>query len=364
MQIINENLNESLTMDIYELAWHTIYQMEVQGKLTAKYNINNIYIYIKTLTEENRDFFHILLYNKEIAIGILLGYYILLKSKFVDKHDFQSGLSRILKIIKNFIDKYSTKGEIIYALKKLDTITNIVKNFIDIDKEIEIRFKELKETFLKGNPSIENAEDLSYIIWIICDSGIYGQIEKQDFLNIALNDRLYDLATMEYKSASIYSCALSNFVLRYSSELEKENYKVLYDRTRELEKALKAYAEEISNQKEEGVSNALISKLKLGIYNLENALEKLKTLDETRRINRNYKIILTMIVGLIIIFFNLPTTYQILLLTFLSSWILVQIFLFILLGYMLDSILEHKYGKKLISLILEFLKSIKSIKSH
>lgn len=363
LQIDNERSDNVPGMDIYDLSWYTIYQMEVQGKPSARYNITHIYSCLRALIEENKEFLHILLYDKELAVGVLLGYYVLLKSKSYDERYLQQELSRVLKVIKSYINEYATEGEILYALKKLDMITGIIREFIDVNNKIVTLFNELKDTLLRGSPRIEDAEDLSYVIWIIYETETYNKSKEQDMLKIVLDDRLYDLVTMDYKSVSIYGNAFSNFVLKGDLKLEGEVYNVLYERAEELIKTLKYYAEMFKQKNDEKVSTALVSKLNLGIYHLEKALQKLRTLDEVQRIKRKYDLYLVITIASIIAFINvLPVTYQVILPFLFSYRNIITIILSSVLIYKLDNLF---FKRKISKLISEFAKVLlKVVEQH
>ena len=112
---------DTLGMDIYDLSWYTLYLMEVHGKPSAMNNINSIDLLLKTLIEESNNFLHVLLYDKDIVVGVLLGHYILLKSRVYKEHYLRPRLFKVLKTIKSYIDEYRAHGEVLYVLKKLDT---------------------------------------------------------------------------------------------------------------------------------------------------------------------------------------------------------------------------------------------------
>lgn len=357
--IIDEisNGDDVLDKDIYDLAWYTLYLIEIHNKPFAKQNINNIYLILKTFTEEKSDLLHIILYDKEVAIGILLGCYILLRSGYNENH-INASLSKVLKVIKDHIDEYSAYGEILYVLKKLDTITDTIRKFINIDDRMRIRFNDLKDIILKGNLRIEDAENLLYIIWAIYETKAYDIAEDRDLLKTVVNDRLYDLIVIDQVSASIYANAVSSFILKHSLKFEKEIHDKLYERIEALYKMLKHYAEMLE-QKNENISKALISKIRLGIYNLEGALQKLKDLDEVQRIKRKYYLTLAILVAVMIIFINILPLMDKVLISFLISYLIsyrsiISSVLITVLAFIFDKIFEGKISKW----ILEFLKNI------
>lgn len=308
---IKENILDEvidIETDIYDLSWYTLYELEVKGRLLVRNNIDHIYSYLRTLSGMDDNLLRISLYNKEIAIGALLGYYVLLKSRFYDKEHLQKGLLQVLKIVKNYIDEYALKGEVLYTLKILDNITGAIKGEIgDINSKITELFSELRKTFLRGNPRVEEAEDLSYAIWAICESKLCTSIDQQDLLKTILDDRLYDLVTMDYISATIYANALSNFVLNCNGSLTKNrDYMIaIYKRVEELVKMLK----HIDDNKEIGY--AQIGKLKLGIYNIERALQELKTLDEVQQLKKKCERregILFIMIGALLLIIRFPSS--------------------------------------------------------
>jgi hypothetical protein len=190
----------------------------------------------------------------------------------------------------------------------LDNITGAIKGEIgDINSKITELFSELRKTFLRGNPRVEEAEDLSYAIWAICESKLCTSIDQQDLLKTILDDRLYDLVTMDYISATIYANALSNFVLNCNGSLTKNrDYMIaIYKRVEELVKMLK----HIDDNKEIGY--AQIGKLKLGIYNIERALQELKTLDEVQQLKKKCERregILFIMIGALLLIIRFPSS--------------------------------------------------------
>jgi len=304
------NLDEVLDIeaDIYDLSWYALYELEEKGRLFVRNNIHHIYSYLRTLSGMDDNLLRISLYNKEIAIGVLLGYYVLLKSKFYDKEDLQNGLLQVLKIVKNNIDEYALKGEVLYTLKMLDKITGAVKGEIgDINNKIMELFSKLRNTFLRGNPRVEEAEDLSYAIWAICESKVCTSIDQQELLKTILDDRLYDLVTMDYMSATIYANALSNFVLNcYGSLTKNKDYGIaIYKRVEEIEKMLK----NIDDKKESGY--AQIGKLKLGVYNIDRALRELEKLDEVQQLRKKcdrIEGILFIVIGVSLLIIGFPSS--------------------------------------------------------
>jgi hypothetical protein len=307
---IKENILDEvidIETDIYDLSWYTLYELEVKGRLLVRNNIDRIYSYLRTLSGMDDNLLRISLYNKEIAIGALLGYYVLLKSRFYDKEHLQKGLLRVLKIVKNYIDEYALKGEVLYTLKMLDNITGAIKREIgDINSKITELFSELRKTFLRGNPRVEEAEDLSYAIWAICESKLCTSIDQQDLLKTILDDRLYDLVTMDYISAAIYASALSSFVLNCGRSRTKDrDYMIaIYKRVKELVKMLK-------HVDDKEIGYAQIGKLKLGAYNSERALQKLKTLGKVQQLRKKCErregILFIMIGALLLIIIQFPS---------------------------------------------------------
>lgn len=352
MQVIDEVLDRSdiiLTTDIYDLSWYTLYLMEAYGKPSIMNNINNIGSILKTFVEENKEFLHMVLYDKELIVGILLGYYILLKSKFYNDYRVKLGLSKVLEAVKNYIDEYNTYGEVLYALKKLDAVTDIVREFIDIDSKIRILFNNLKDALLKDDLRIEHAEDLSYVIWLICENKAHSIVEKDDLMKAVLDDRLYNLVSMDYKSIAVYANALANFILRCKLKYEKEVYNVLCERSEEVYKTLEFYIKTLS-QPSEGVSRALIGKMRLGIHNLGKALQKLRDLNEAQKVKRKYGILSIALTLLVIIFIKFPTITH--MLQSIAPPIVVT--LISLLLSIIDDLFENRASKWL----LEVLKSV------
>jgi hypothetical protein len=277
-----------------------------------------------------------------------LGYYVLLKSKFYSERNLRQGLFRVLKVIKSYIDDYAAGGEVLYALKKLDTVTSLVKEFINVDDRIRGELSKLKDNLLKDSLRIEEAEDISYIIWVVCETAIYDKNEGKNLLEIILNDRLYNLVAVDYKSAPVYANALSNIILKCKFKIEGEIYNVLYERTEELTKVLEFYVKEF--KKEESIDMALMGKLKLGIYNLEKTLKKLGMLDEVRKTKRGYGISLIIsIASIIILLFALYMAPQVSLSFLVSNMHKIIIILFLI----LILIIEDVFGQ---SKILKFIK--------
>lgn len=150
----------------------------------------------------------------------------------------------------------------------------------------------------------------------ISEAKQYSKAEEKEALKILLDERLYNLTAMHHKSAAVYVNALSRFILNLDPKGERE---ALYGRIEELYKALKHYAEELEHANE-GVSAALIGKIKLGIYNLERTLRRLESQDEIQRLRRRYGLSLTTLIISITIFINLlPSWYQVII-PFISSY--------------------------------------------
>jgi len=363
-QVADERLGNVLSMDIYGLSWYTLYQMEVQGKPSAKYNVDNVYLYLRALMEEDRDVLHVALYDKEVAVGVLLGYYVLLKSKFYSERNLRQGLFRVLKVIKSYIDDYAAGGEVLYALKKLDTVTGLVKEFINVDDRIRGELSKLKDNLLKDSLRIEEAEDISYIIWVVCETAIYDKNGEKNLLEIILNDRLYNLVAVDYKSAPVYANALSNIILKCKFKIEEEIYDVLYEKTEELIKTLGFYVKEF--EKEENVDMALVGKLKLGVYNLEKALRKLGALDEVQRTKRKYGILLAITIASIIAFLlTLYVAPQVLLSFLFSNMSIIIGALLSILIIVVDSTLRKSKILELIKLLSNIIiNAISKVKSR
>ena len=356
VQVVKEAIdkNEStLTMDIYDLSWYTLYLMEVYGKPSITNNIIDISSILRTFIEENEEFLHMVLYDKELVVGILLGYYILLKSRFYDERDAKPGLSKVLEAVKSYIDEYDTYGEVLYALKKLDTVTYMVRKFIDIDRRIRILFDNSKDALLKGYLRIEHAEDLSYVIWLLCENKAFSIVAEEDLMEVVLDNRLYNLASMDHKSIAVYANALANFILKCKPKYEREVHSILHERGEETYKTLEFYIKALS-QTSEDVSKALICKIELGIHNLSKALQELRGLNEVQKVKRKYGILSAVLTLLIMVIVAFPG------ITYMLQNIITHVRLSIvavltsLLFYIIDDLFENKASKWL----LEVLKSV------
>jgi len=363
-QVVKEAIDRddgTLTMDIYDLSWYTLYLMEVYGRPSITNNIIDISSILRTLIEENEGFLHMVLYDKELIVGILLGYYILLKSRFYDDRDAKPGLSKVLEAVKSYIDEYDTYGEVLYALKKLDTVTDMVRKFIDIDGRIRILFGNSKDALLKGYLRIEHAEDLSYVIWLLCENKAFGIVAEKDLMKVVLDDRLYNLALMDHKSTAVYANALANFILKCKPKYKREVHNILHGRGEEIYKTLEFYIKALS-QTSEDVSKALISKIELGIHSLGKALQKLRGLNEVQKVKRKYGIlsaVSTLLIIVIVIFPEITYMLQNIPIRYFMEAVLAS--LASLLFYIIDNIFENKASKW----ILEVLKSVvKAFTSH
>lgn len=133
--------------------------------LWARLIVNSIALHLKTLTEGGSDFVHVLLYDKETALGVLLGYYILLRSGVYKEQHVRSRLSEVLKVIKNHVDEYRARGEVLYVLKRLDDEAGFVREFIDIEGKMSALLSGSKQLMLESDLCIEDAEDLLYAVW-------------------------------------------------------------------------------------------------------------------------------------------------------------------------------------------------------
>jgi len=363
MQVMNElldiidRIDVFSTIDIYDLSWYTLYLMEAYGKPSAMNNINNIDSMLKMSVEENKEFLHMVLYDKELIVGILLGYYILLKNKFYNDYSIKPSLSKVLEAVKNYIDEYNTYGEVLYALKKLDTVTDMVRKFIDIDSKIKILFNNSRDTLLRGDLRIEHAEDLSYVIWIICENKAFSIVGKDDLMKAVLDDRLYNLVSMDYKSIAVYANALANFILKSELKYEKDVYNILRERSEEVYKTLKFYIKTLSHS-DEGVSKALIGKMRLGIRYLDKALQRLKGLNKIQKVKRKYGILSAALTSSVIILIAFPTiTYILQSVTILGApinYTIISAAISLLLYIVDDIYLENRVSK----LLIEVLKSI------
>ena len=351
------------TTDIYDLSWYTLYLMEAYGKPSIMNNINNIGSMLKTFIEENKEFLQMVLYDKELIVGILLGYYILLKSKFYDDRRAKLGLSKVLEAVKNYIDEYNTYGEVLYALKKLDTVTDIVRKFIDVDSKIRILFNNSKDALLKGYLRIEHAEDLSYIIWLICENKAYNIVEEKDLTKVVLDDRLYNLISMDYKSIAVYANALASFILKCKPKHEKEVHNILRERSEEVYKTLEFYIKTLS-QPHEGVSKALIGKIGLGIHNLSKALRKLRDLNEAQKVKRKYGILSAVFTLSIIIIVAFPRIVFILQ-NITIHGIPISLPIVVVLISLFLSIIDNLFENRASKWLLEVLKSVlRALTSH
>jgi tetratricopeptide (TPR) repeat protein len=275
-----------LDADIYDLSWTAYYMLEVYGRPSVIGIVGKIDPVLISLVEESGEYLHAVLYNKEIAIGILLGYYVLLKTKHYDARTIQSQLSKVLGIVKNYVDEYGVYGEVLYVLKKLGQVADVVRRYIDVDSRIRTSFNNLKDMLARSNLRIEHVEDLFYIAWIICEHKMRDIVDEQELIKLFLDDRLYNLAIMDFRSSAVYANAVASFALRYKF---KEFHKILYGRMEELYKALRYYDENLAKM-DNGVSGALVSKIRLGIHNLNKALRKLEELNEAQKVRKRYGI--------------------------------------------------------------------------
>ena len=349
---INRN-DDTSTMDIYDLSWYTLYLMEVYGKPSITNNIIDISSILRTFVEENEELLYMVLYDKELIVGILLGYYILLKSRFYDERDAKPGLSKVLEAVKSYIDEYSTYGEVLYVLKKLDTVTYMIGKFIDIDRRIRILFDDLKDMLLKGHLRIEHAEDLSYVIWLLCENKAFDIVAEKDLTKAVLDDRLYNLASMDHKSTAVYANALANFILKCKPNYGREVHSVLHERSEEIYKTLEFYIKALS-QTSEDISKALTCKIELGIHNLSKALQKLRGLNEVQKVKRKYRILSAVSVLLIMVIVAFPEITYMLQNMIIHVRLLIVAVLTSLFFYIIDDLFENKAFKWL----LEVLKSV------
>jgi len=312
-QIVEERIDSSQGMDIYDLSWYTYYLMEERGIPLTRHCIDSLATHLREL-KGKEVFLHVLLYDKEIAVGTLLSYYILLKSKLYDRRSIGLELSEVLKVLESYIDNYSTQGEVLYVLKKLDTMIDAIRKSTNIDSRIRVLLSTLKSHLMTGKIRVEEVEDMSYLIWAVCEAKTFNVVEEDELIDIILNDRLYELVTADYRSISVYACAISSCVLNCRLKLKEKAYKALSEKVEQILKVLKSYDKELEHV--EGVSKATIGKLKLSINNLEKSLQRLRALDEVRRTKRRCNLTIIAAVAAMIVFINilpLPVVQQVVL---------------------------------------------------
>jgi hypothetical protein len=275
-----------LAEDVYDLSWTAFYRLEVYGKPSIMGIMGKIDSILRSIVDESGEYLHAILYDKEIVVGVLLGYYVLLRTKYYDVRSARLKLSKVLSIIKSYIDGYSAYGEVLYALKKLDKIVDVVQRYVDVDAKVRTAFNNLRSMLVEPNLRIEHVEDLFYIVWLICEHRMHDIADEEELARLLLDERLYNLAIMDFESSAIYANAVASFITRYRF---KESYRSLRERIEELYKTLRYHDESLAKVGE-GLSGALVSKIKLGIHNLDEALQRLRSLDEARKMQRRYGI--------------------------------------------------------------------------
>jgi len=294
-------------MDVYELSWYTFYNMEVYGMTNDTKSflskLSSKLMELEASIEENKVLLYVILYDKEIVIGVLLGYYVLLKSGFQNEQQARTGLSFVLSALRSFIDEYDSPGELLYVLGKLSEVTNMVRDF-SIDERMLRLIDEMKEVLSKDNLRISKAEDAIYAIWSLCERNVIkrrGKDTMKLITEIALNDRLYNLVQADYKARATYASMLSSLILQCRVKLEGEINVKLRERSEELHKMLRHDLENLK-QIDEGVSIALKAKIELALHNLNKALEKLREESEIEKVKRKYALLtLSLTVPLIIL---------------------------------------------------------------
>jgi len=361
MQTFEENLDPVLSKDIYGLSWYTFYLLEARKEAHDEL-VNRVYLLIKAITEGNEGFLHVFLYDRENAVGFLLGYCILVKRRFYSEYHLQRTLSEVLKIIINNINEYAVKGEILYGLKKLDSLTNRIRNIIKVDDEIIAELNKLENIRLAADQCIEDLESLLYIIWIAYETGIYDRSKEQELLEIFLDERLYNIIVRDYKSISAYVGALSNFILHRSLKLKKWQLNVLYERFENLKKIVDIYIKDLEQKLEqkEAIDIALVSKLKLSDYHLEKTLRKIKTLNEIQKMKIKFGIPLISILAAIALFLKLLMIMPQVILSFLLLYgdYIVYALLFVIsviLGYFKFEGKIFKWFRKIFKLFMDLM---------
>jgi len=284
--ILSEDRLRSL--DIYDLAWYAFSVITVYNKYIAREVLDEIDRRLRAYMAENEELFSMVLYDKELVAGILLGYYVILKSGFYrrDQH-VERTLARILGYVNEAIDKYSSQGEVLFILKKLAEVSAAARD-LNINTRLTATFEKLRNELLGESVRIEQIEDLLYLLWVLYEGGKCA-FNGLDLAKMMLDDRLHNLALSDFKTRAVYANAMADFILKCKSKrMRKKDRKILRKRVEEIRTSLKRDLK-LMHQIDEGVSIALVSKTTLGLYRLKKASKKLQKLDEVWKIKVRYE---------------------------------------------------------------------------
>jgi len=293
-----------LSLDVYDLAWYAYYVMAIYGKDSTREVFSEIDLKLKAYLAEGEESLFTVLYDKEFTIGILLGYYVLLRSGFYKDQHVRRTLTKILEYVDELVDRYSSQGEVLFVLKKLTEVTDATRG-LDVNIRMKTTFRRLRNGLLWENLYMEQVEDLLYLVWAMYESR--RDIDNRvDVVKVILDERLHRLALSDFRTKIVYANALANFILKRGiKKMSKREHNTLRKKVKEVVTSLE-HDLKMLNQIGEGVSVALWSKAVLGLYSLEKALGKVQELNEVWRIKIKYGTVILSLAAVVSLTLSIP----------------------------------------------------------
>jgi len=218
-QILEETLNKSLNTDsIYDIAWYA-YFLYKTGRLN-KYDeiVINLSEKLSSLLATTDDRLRLLLYRRQIGVGLLLGYYVL------EEIGVLSSKVERLKIIYELIKKYDWyrySGELLYVLKLLARSRRFDISYNEVTNIINRRLSNLQKNLGSYRLTANEVRDLCYLIL----SKISKGKPRKEIEDILFSEYFQSKVCQSIEAYALYLCALSHYILAYPKVLLIKNAK-------------------------------------------------------------------------------------------------------------------------------------------
>lgn len=231
---LNETLDHKRIKDIYDAAWYAYSLLETKNHAA----LDEAVVVLTRLMGEALyipSHLPILLYNRRLAVGLLLSYHVMAKTKRLTS-DKEKLLPKILDIMENYSSWYNHNGEVLFALYKLSGSISKVLRKTYVTNLAKEAFDALYEKLEKGMITVEDVENISFITCILVEDQV--NIEKEKLSSVLSSNSVYRLAKKYTNTLPIYAFALSSFILKSGIRERAILYDKFYGRVQEVHQQL------------------------------------------------------------------------------------------------------------------------------
>jgi hypothetical protein len=283
--------------DIYGLAWYTFSKIESKSGGSVSEALTDLNYLLGSLLEEDAGL-AVVLYDKRMAIGMMLAYYILRKNGKLSKSRMDALFNGLLDIVGKCYSWYDYDGEVIFALHKLS------EAFPEIEKKVHLQDL-IKDSYSKYNQRLReyeardsDIEGLLYLLWIRAASKESKDLPSEDLQTLLDNKYMRERVARNPMLMVLYAIVLSELINRINFFKRGK----MFDKIKPILNETKTCLDKTASILSQAELLDIKGKLELAKYKLELTERALRTFSELKRQKRkDFAVSILSLISIIII---------------------------------------------------------------